>query len=309
VDARVSVIIPTLRAGRSLPALLDRLHGQSLRPLEIIVTDSSSDDGTADLARRAGCQVEVIPPETFDHGGTRNRGARMASGNILMFMTQDALPARDDFLEAIVRPIVTGRAAAAYARQIPRADARPSEVFARRFNYPDRPEEKRLADISRLGIRAFFFSNAAAAVAREPFEAVGGFPEGVIMNEDMLLCAKLLRGGYTVAYESAAVVYHAHRYTIGRTLRRYFDIGIFRAQAGPLLAGAAWTGQGFRFTAGLFGYLLRSGAWTSLPRAASETFVKLAGVQLGRCHRWIPGPLKQRLSLHRVFWSPGAGGA
>jgi rhamnosyltransferase len=299
----VSVIIPTLQAAAEIPALAEGLRGQTLRPAEILVIDSSSEDGTADAARRAGCTVQVIPRGDFDHGAARNAAARRAGGEVLVFMTQDARPASADFLEALVRPLGEGHAAAAYARQAPRPDARPTEVFARRFNYPETPAERTLADLPRLGIRTFFFSNAASAVARGPFEAVGGFPEMIIMNEDLMLCARLLKAGHTVAYQPAAVVCHSHHYTLGRTFRRYFDIGVFRAQAGPALAGVRWSGQGWLFTRRLFGHLVRSGAWTSLPRAAAETALKAAGVWAGRRYRCLPRSLRPRLSLHPAFWS------
>jgi rhamnosyltransferase len=303
VIVKVSVIIPTLQAGARLAALLDALRRQTLQASEILVVDSTSDDGTADLARRAGCRVEVIPRRAFDHGGTRNLAARRADGDTLVFMTQDALPASDGFLETLVHPLGDGRAAAAYARQVASPGAPPGEVFARRFNYPEASVRRTLADLPRLGIRTFFMSDVASAVGRGPFEAVGGFPDRVIMSEDMLLCARLLRHGYTVAYEAAAVVLHDHRYTLGQTFKRYFDIGVLRKEAGDALAGARWSGQGLCFARQLFAFLLRSGAWTSLPRAAAETVLKAAAVQLGARHRRIPASVKQRLSLHPAFWS------
>ena len=103
--ARVSIIIPTLNAARHLPELLPKLKSQTLPPLEIILVDSSSADDTRGIAARHGCRVEVIERSAFNHGGTRNRGASLTSGDILVCMTQDVLPADDTFLEELTRPV------------------------------------------------------------------------------------------------------------------------------------------------------------------------------------------------------------
>ena len=299
----VSVIIPTLDAQGRLAALLESLGRQSLRPAETIVIDSSSADATADIARRAGCRAEVIPRASFDHGRARNLGARMAAGDTLVFMTQDAMPADEHFLAALVDPVRRGDAAATYARQVAPPGSPPTEVFARRFYYPQHSERRTIADLPAMGLRTFFLSNVASAVARGAFEAVGGFPEHIIMNEDMLLAAALVRRGYAVAYAADAVVLHAHRYTLVQVLRRYFDIGASRTEEGDLLAGATWRGQGTQFLGGLVRFLVREGAWAWLPRAAAESAMKLAGFHLGRRHRWMPRALKRRLSMNAAFWA------
>ncbi len=299
-----AILIPTLGAARHLPALIPALARQRLRPRQVIVIDSSSQDATAALARAAGWEVEVIPRSEFNHGGTRNRAVRRCAADIdvLVFMTQDALPADDRFLEHLVRPIVSGEAAAAYARQIPYEDADPAEVFARGFNYPAQPARRTRDDIDRLGIRAFFFSNVASAIDRATFARLGGFPDDVVMNEDMLFCAKLLRDGGGVAYAADALVRHSHNYSIGQQFRRYFDIGAFLAAAGPALAGARSGGQGAAYVARLIAWLVRQGAIDEVPRAVVESGAKWLAFQLGRRGDRLSRGTKRRLSLHRAYW-------
>src|SRR5262249_41358950 len=143
---RVSVIIPTWEAGAYLPALLARLHEQTLAPDEILVVDSSSTDATVAIARAAGCVVRGIAKGDFDHGGTRNLAAGMACGDILVFLTQDALPCDRGFLAELTAPLRDGRASAAGGRQVPRDDAPPPERFAREFNYPATSHMRALDD-------------------------------------------------------------------------------------------------------------------------------------------------------------------
>jgi len=84
----LSVIIPTLNEIAYLPQLLDALAMQTRLPDEVIVADAGSKDGTVELARARG--VQVI------NGGMpavgRNAGARMAGGELLLFLDADVLP-------------------------------------------------------------------------------------------------------------------------------------------------------------------------------------------------------------------------
>ncbi|NLF31862.1 MAG: glycosyltransferase [Planctomycetes bacterium] len=299
----LSVIIPTLNAGRTFGELLQRLADQSLAPDEIIVIDSASNDGTPATARQAGCTVIGIDRADFNHGGTRNRAAEAARGDILVFMTQDAMPADEHLLDRLTAPLRDGTAVMAYARQVAREGATPPEVFTRLSNYPDRSERRTLDDVGRLGVKAFFASNVAAAYDRRAWEAAGRFDPTVIMNEDMLACARLLRAGGAVAYQASAVVVHSHHYTLAEQFRRYFDIGVFFANAGDALAGARSTGQGLRFARAQLAYLARRGRRRWLARTAVEAGLKFLGVQMGRHWRRWPRSWCRSFSLHRGFWS------
>ncbi|MGH9525741.1 MAG: glycosyltransferase family 2 protein, partial [Terriglobales bacterium] len=282
-----SVIIPTLRPGAALTRLIAALRGQTPPPAEILVIDSSSADGSAEQARSLGCHVEVIPRSAFDHGGTRNRAAALARHRYLAFMTQDALPADPDFLAHLLRPLHAG-GAAAFARQVPYPAATPIEAFHRSFNYPPTGHIHQAADLARLGIRAAFFSNVASAFDRLPFQAAHGFPEGVILNEDMMLAYRLLRTGHRVAYAADARVYHSHDYHLRQQFCRYFDIGASLTQAGGLLQQLPSGREGGRYARRQLGTLVRQRAWGWLAPALMELAVKWLAFQLGHRASRLP---------------------
>lgn len=298
----VSVVVPTLSAAATLPRLLQAIASQSRRPDEVLIVDSSSADNTAQIARAAGCRVVVIPRSEFNHGRTRNQAAQWARGRFIAFMTQDAIPADENFLASLVAPLEDG-CAAAYARQIAAEKATPLEKFHRAFNYPQRPYRRRQSDLPGLGIKTFFFSNAASVVERKAFEAVGGFPNDVILNEDMLLCAKLLRAGHTVAYAAEARVLHSHHYSIPSQFRRYFDIGVSIAQSNGLLNGVRASGDGTRFLAAQLKYLADNRHWSWVPYCLAEATGKLLAFQLGKRERLLPRRLKARMSLQAYYWA------
>lgn len=94
---RASLVIPTLNAAKELPALLETVQAQTVELEEVLVVDSSSKDGTSDVAKRFGARTLSIPRSEFDHGGTRHAALMETSGDFVLFMTQDALPV-DRFL-------------------------------------------------------------------------------------------------------------------------------------------------------------------------------------------------------------------
>jgi rhamnosyltransferase len=241
----------------------------------------------------------------FNHGGTRNLGARFATvknANILIFMTQDSIPRDDTWLEKLIRPIKLEEAVATFARQLPRPEASLLEKFSRYFNYPDQSQVRTQADIERLGVKAFFFSNVCSAVRADVFWEVGGFPENVIMNEDMTLAAKILRAGYAIKYVAEAEVIHSHDYTISQQFRRNFDVGAFFADAGPELQGAKVGGEGLRFVREQLRYVVSNRRPDLIARVLAESAAKFTAFQLGKRHRWLPLSLKKRLSMHSYHW-------
>lgn len=247
----------------------------------------------------------TINQRDFDHGGTRNLGAHLAAeqgAEILVFMTQDAIPANERWLEELIAPILSGEAVATFARQLPRPGAPLLEQFSRYFNYPSASRSRNAADIERLGVKAFFFSNVCSAVRADVFWEVGGFPEHVIMNEDMTLAAKLLRAGHTLKYAAESEVIHSHEYTLKQQFRRNFDVGVFFADAGALLAGASVGGEGLRFVREQLRYVLRHGRANLIPWVLMEAATKFTAFQLGKRHRFFPLTLKKKLSMHSYHW-------
>ena len=248
---------------------------------EIIVIDSSSSDNTARGASSLNVRVMSVEKKEFNHGRTRNLAARNGAGDILVFLTQDALPVRPDCIERLVQPLDDRQIAASYGRHIPRGDARPTEKFARHFNYPPTPSLKSGEDISRLGIKAFFFSNVCSAVRRKEFNDVGGFPEDLIMFEDMLLAARVLQSGYRIAYVPGAEVVHSHDYGWQEQFRRYAAAGASFARNPWFLEHADARGEGLNLLKQEVAYFLKQGMYYWGAYAIVEALFKFCGYRYG----------------------------
>ena len=304
---RITVVVPTLNPGSQAHELCEAISRQSVPPVEVIILDSESDDGSREFFAAAGARVEVVRRSTFNHGRVRNLGFALATGNIVVFMTQDAVPADLRCFEQLVAPLVAGSVDAAFARQLPRADATPIERFARLRNYPAEARTIRPEDVSSDGVMAYFFSDVCSAIRRDVLHRVGGFPEHTVTNEDMLFAARLLRSGGSIGYVSDARVYHSHSLGPIWTFRRYFDIGAFFVQAEAELTKRRLTESGLAYVVALLRWLLQYREYGSIVPALIETTAKWVGLRMGTLYPRLPPSVTRRLSGHPSFWTNESG--
>lgn len=283
MSATVSIIIPTLNAEGEIGALIEALLGQSRVPNEIIVVDSSSDDGTVGIASSyREVSIEVIDRRDFDHGLTRDRALRRSSGDIVCFMTQDAVPANDAFVENLVAPILSDASVAVSSgRQLPKGDARRFEQLVRAFNYADESNVRSRDDVPRLGVKAYFATDVCAAYRRSAYLELGGFGR-TDMSEDMLMAAKALNAGWKVAYAADAEVYHSHNLTPRQQYKRNFAIGRFLERNADLLSCASEVGEGTRMVKQISKALLREGRVGELCAFGVDCAARLLGNRAGR---------------------------
>lgn len=300
---KVSVIIPTLNGAGRLEELFASFTQQSLTLEEILVIDSGSHDETRVIARSNGARVITISPDTFDHGGTRNMAGREARGDILVYLTQDAILDDSKAIENLVAPFADARIAAAYGRQLPHADATPAARHLRVFNYPEQGSVRCWKDRETFGFKTAFISNSFAAYRRELLEEAGFFVEGLLFGEDTFTLAKLLRRGYCVAYVADARVRHSHNYSIGREFRRYFDIGVVHVRHRELIASFGTpSAEGRQYVRSELSYLFRKGYFLSLPGSIMRNGAKFIAYHLGKRYTMLPHGLAQRCSLNKGWW-------
>lgn len=284
--------------------LLRSVAQQLCQPVELLVVDSDSDDGSVELFRAAGARVVVIPRAEFDHGGTRQIAVeQFPHVDVVIFMTQDAvLAGNEDFIK-ILTCFEDESVGAAYGRQVPCRNAGEIEAHARLFNYPDKSRVKSVSDISELGIKAAFISNSFAAYRRSALMAVGGFPRNLILGEDAFVAARLLLRGWKIAYCAEAQVFHSHSFSFEQEFRRYFDIGVFHGRESWLRREFGQPhGEGVRFVKSEFNYLRKSRPML-IPSALFRSALKLVAYRMGLMERYFPLWLKRCLSWNRVYWA------
>jgi rhamnosyltransferase len=279
----ISVLIPVKDGGADLIRCLQAIAAQKVDDqVEVVVVDSGSSDGSADRARELGATVHDIPASEFVHGATRNLAARLSSGDVLVFTTQDAVPANDHWLARLVGALDGDDVVGAYGRQLPHEDATPPEQFFLDFMYGASPRIQRIGGIEELSFEQTLFSNVNSAIPRSVWEA-NPFRDDVTMSEDQEWSRRMLLAGHTIVYEPEAAVRHSHTYTLRGAFRRFYDSG---ASAGrSYVAGeesrAALRRAFRRYAVGELRWLWRTGRRRWIPYAAVYELAKLTGLQLG----------------------------
>ncbi len=199
-----SFIIPTLNEETLLPGLLTQLcagREEQGIPFEIIVSDGGSTDKTLAIARSYPVTVIALSEGKDKIPKGKNRGAKIATGQNLIFICADIRFANlKKFLKLVEREMSSGTIAMTF----------PVEVF---------PEERKLTDIFFHGFynRYFHLLNIfgigfgrgeCQVIKRTIFEKINGFQEHLAAGEDFDLFRRTVKYGKikfctkTVVYES-----------------------------------------------------------------------------------------------------------
>ena len=316
--SEVTVAIPVLNGARYLTEVFQAVRSQRVdREVELLVVDSGSTDGSQAIATSFGARLIEIPTLEFSHGGTRNRMMEWARGEHVVFITQDATPAHDGWLAALLEGFAQAEdVAAVFGPHEPRQDASHmiKAEMERHFSaWGDGGREIELQRLDRTpaGLAAYrrfpggltFLSDVNCAVARWAWERVPY--RDVPYAEDQLLGRELIEAGFAKAFHPAARVLHSHDYPPAQFLRRYFDewrslrevLG-HREPAGP--KRTLWTIRGL---VGADKRWLRQkgvrgrGLVAPLVVSTRHHSIRMAGAILGSRADRLPSPVRRALSL------------
>lgn len=289
-SVRVSICLPTWQGAADLQRLLPVLRSQRVDGgVELVAIDSDSTDGTRELLLAHGVRVERIAQRDFGHGRTRNALAHMACGEVLVYLSQDALPQGADFVARLVRRLTEPRVAAVTARILPPEHADP---LTRRAVL-DAPQAGALSqhyawlgDGSRAGLCHL---NPGERAARVGFDNVAAAYKGAVLRslpfpdvafgEDAAWAELALRAGHELVFEPEAVVQHAHQYSPKAAWARWrTDAAFQRTHLGRRVRPTLWSalkGYGYELRRD-WAYLQGAELWRYLPQA-----MILRGAQVG----------------------------
>jgi GT2 family glycosyltransferase len=300
----VTVAIPVLNGGCWLPEVLAAVRAQRLDDeLELLVCDSGSSDGSPELARDAGARLIEPGPEGFHHARTRNLLMAAARGEFVAMLSQDATPASDDWLAALLRGFALAEdVALVHGPYRPRAGCPPLEAARlRRFFASLSPDgAPRVDRLGPEGDRALandpspgYFTDANGCVRRAAWLQVR-YPDAPYA-EDQALAVAMLRAGWAKAYMPDAAVLHSHHYTPTQQLRRSFDDhrALREVYDYRMPVGTAHVMSQLRGAAGVG---LREGA---VRAALVDQSLALLGGALGSRSDRLPARVRRGLSLER----------
>lgn len=304
-DIKVDVIIPAYHPGKEFSTLIERLMKQTMPIQRIIVMNTEENFWKKDLEQKyPAIEVHHLTKKEFDHGGTRARAAELSDADVMIFMTQDAMPADKNLIENLVRALNENvNIGAAYARQLPNAECSFVERYTRSFNYPEKSVVKTKEDLPVYGIKTFFCSNVCAAYKKEIYQELGGFIQKAIFNEDMIYAGNLIQKGYGIAYAADARVIHSHNYSCMQQFHRNFDLGVSQAEHPEIFEGVPSEGEGIKLVKKTISYLAKKGKIWLIPGVIMQSGCKYAGYLAGKKYRKLPKKVILWCTMNREYWN------
>jgi GT2 family glycosyltransferase len=247
-DVRLSVIVVTYNSAdavkRCLPALASQLSPRD----ELIVVDNGSRDGTVEAVATAAPRAQVLRSATNPgYSGGCNAGAAAASGDLLVLLNPDALPA-PGFAQAIRRPALEHRGWAAWMGLVTMDGGRRINTSGGVVHFTGiawagdagRPVE----EVPPGPVEVSFVSGACLCIPLETWRRHQGFAPGFFMYcEDVELSCRLRLEGGTLGLEPRARVDHDYTFVKGaakwRLLERNRWATLVRTYPAPLLLALA----------------------------------------------------------------------
>ena len=228
----VTIVIPTKNAGKLLERVLDMVFKQKTQySYEVICVDSGSKDGTLNVLNKYPCKVYEILPEEFGHGKTRNFGASKGNGEFIVFITQDAAPANENWLQELVNAMkLDEKIAGGFGIHYPYEDC---NIFDRRDllahfrNWGTDNTISYIEDWDRYNKEPSYmqhlayFSDNNSCIRRSIWELYN-YPD-VDFAEDQIWMRKMMELGYKKVYCPYAAVYHSHNFSLATYYQRYYD--------------------------------------------------------------------------------------
>ncbi|HEX5387016.1 MAG TPA: glycosyltransferase [Gemmatimonadales bacterium] len=215
---RISVIIPARNEaaliGRVVAAVL--AHEPPNAELEVLVVDDGSSDDTCALARAAGARVIELRGTGGNPAAARNRGAAASSGDPIIFLDADCVPAHT-WLAALLEAHARGATVVGGSLDLP----------------PGLPPSARcdyycgwyLVHSRRPAGFVPHHPPPNLSVRREAFQSTSGFSERPPLNytnEERAWQGELLRAGHRIWFEPSAIAFHYNRPGLRQLLRRNY---------------------------------------------------------------------------------------
>ena len=217
----VSIVYLTKNGGQLLKQSLESVFLQKVDfPYEVIAVDSGSTDGSlSTLKQFFPVRVYHVAPESFNFGLTRDYGFSLANGDIVVAISQDAVPVGEDWLNNLVSPFSDDSVAVVQGMDVLPTDV---EVFywdQIGLFYHTRDCKKWMEAYDNIGI-----SFTCCAIRRVVWEEI---PLGrVEMSEDKLFQKRARERGHKIYFQREAKDYHSHMYSVGSLSKRCENEGM-----------------------------------------------------------------------------------
>lgn len=223
----ITIALPCRNGGPIFRRALEQIARQETNhTVELLALDSGSTDGTLEALAEHGARVIAVSTADFDWGRIRERLFAEARGGIVVNLSQDAVPARSDWLERLIAPLLESDAGVSCGSSIPD----PERTFPQ-FQWEKNGYYYFTREIAKFTARyGKGLSFANTAVKRSVWEALRIEPQAT--GEDFGFQMKLHGAGVPIAFPDDAPVLHHHNYTVKGVFRRCRNEGLALREMG-----------------------------------------------------------------------------
>ncbi len=173
---KVSVVIPTYNRKHTLTRAIESILTQTIKPLEIIIVDDGSDDGTREWIKEEYPFIQYLNQNNSGVSASRNRGIFSANGNWIAFLDSDDewIPEKLERQLSILRS--DKEAVFCHTNEIWIRNGTRVNQMKKHEKYGGYIFEKCL-DMCRI-------SPSSSIIKKEVFDHIGYFDESLIVCED-----------------------------------------------------------------------------------------------------------------------------
>ncbi len=295
----VSIVLLTYNGMPHVELCLRMIRRQTIAEQpEIVHIDSGSTDGTLDVTRAFALETHSIPSTQFHHSRTRNMAAALAKNEVVVYLSQDAIPENTTWLANLVAPFTDPTVGGVYGRQIPPKTVGPVRRSAMAYLYPAKREVRNPLGIRPVPLSIMRFSNANSAIRKQLLNRLR-FDERALVGEDHGICRDILSAGYKVIYEPDAAVVHGHERRLFAEFQWAVDNGISLTRMGILEQHHGTHAElryGFECVAQQVRWLARNHEYPDIVMSLLTNGVRWLGAQLGKKENAMPSWLLYRVS-------------
>ncbi|MDR3681140.1 MAG: glycosyltransferase [Flavipsychrobacter sp.] len=227
-----SVIVPSYNGAKKLPNLLAALEQQTINNFEVIIVSDGSVDNTAAIVNDGGWKLnlKLIEQQNKGRSATRNRGAAVATSDLLIFFDDDMRPWPACIEEHVKHhqqyphSIVTGG-----------LQEEVTENATELFKYKAFLSDKWLSPLKGVGSKALakdqvFVTTANFSIAKKDFNILKGFDERLTDAEDYEFAVRAVKHGLPLFFRNDAFAWHDDVITTASYIKRQRQYAVANAK-------------------------------------------------------------------------------